>query len=31
MIKTLSNEDLNNIIDLASQELAVRGQKSMTA
>ena len=25
------NEDLNNIIDLASQELAVRGQKSMTA
>jgi hypothetical protein len=31
MIKSLSNEDLNNIIDLASQELAVRGQKSMTA
>ena len=31
MIKTLSNEDLNNIIDLASQELAVRGQESMTA
>ena len=31
MIKTLSNEDLNNIIDLASQELAVRGQESMKA
>ena len=31
MIKSLSNEDLNNIIDLASQELAVRGQESMTA
>jgi hypothetical protein len=30
IIKSLSNEDLNNIIDLASQELAVRGQKSMT-
>jgi len=31
LIKSLSNEDLNNVIDLASQELAVRGQQSLTA
>tara|TARA_R110000787_G_C13212535_1_gene425306 strand:- start:40 stop:636 length:597 start_codon:yes stop_codon:yes gene_type:complete len=31
IIKSLSNEDLNNVIDLASQELAIRGQQSMTA
>ena len=30
IIKSLSDEDLNNVIDLASQELAIRGQQSMT-
>lgn len=29
IIKSLSDEDLNNVIDLASQELALRGQLSI--